>query len=101
MPEFTCLVLRVCACSLQFLKEKEKQRLEFELGEKVQNLTERYHRVAQQLSRSIPPGKGGLMQIQQLFLTGFWFKNNAMFIESWHTLAAAIHEAQELGTFMT
>lgn len=96
-PEFTCLILRVCACSLQFVKAKERERLELELGEKVQNLSERYHRVARQLSHSIPIGKGGLTQVQQLFLTAFWFKNDAKFIDSWHVLAAAIHEAQELG----
>lgn len=96
-PEFTCLVLRVCACSLQFLKTEERKRLELELGERVQTISERYHRVARQLSHSIPTGKGGLTQVQQLFLTAFWYKNDAMFIESWHTLAAAIHEAQEIG----
>ncbi|GAD94787.1 hypothetical protein AOR_1_408074 [Paecilomyces variotii No. 5] len=96
-PEFTCLMLRVCACSLQFVKTKDRERLELELGEKIQSLSERYHRVARQLSHSIPIGKGGLTQVQQLFLTAFWFKNDAKFIESWHVLAAAIHEAQELG----
>ncbi|KAJ9243303.1 transcriptional regulator family: Fungal Specific TF [Paecilomyces variotii] len=96
-PEFTCLVLRVCACSLQFLKTEERKRLELELGERVQTISERYHRVARRLSNSIPIGKGGLTQVQQLFLTAFWHKNDAMFIESWHTLAAAIHEAQEIG----
>ncbi|KAL2009929.1 hypothetical protein VTN00DRAFT_5736 [Thermoascus crustaceus] len=51
--------------------------------------------------RTLPPkpytGKGSLTQVQQLFLTTYWFKTESLFIDSWHTLAAAIHEAQELG----
>jgi hypothetical protein len=75
-----------------------RQKLESELGEKIQRLSERYHRAALRLSNRISPGKGGLTQIQRLFLMAFWFKTEALFTESWHTLAAAIHEAQELGT---
>ncbi|KAH8594863.1 hypothetical protein B0O99DRAFT_623802 [Bisporella sp. PMI_857] len=97
--EFTCLLLRVCTCSLQFLGTKLRQKLELELGETTQCLTERSHRAARLLSNTISPGKGGLTQIQQLFLTSFWFKTEARFIESWHILAAAIHEAQELGMY--
>jgi hypothetical protein len=75
-----------------------RQKLDLELGETTQNLTERCHLAARRLSNTCSPGKGGLTQIQQLFLTALWFKSEALFIESWHTLAAAIHEAQELGT---
>lgn len=39
------------------------------------------------------------MQVQQLFLTAQWFKTEAFFVESWHALGAAIHEAQELGIY--
>jgi hypothetical protein len=68
-----------------------------ELGVTTQSLTERWHRAARLLSNTISPGRGGLTQIQQLFLTALWFKTEALFIESWHILGAAIHEAQELG----
>jgi hypothetical protein len=87
----------VCACSLQFLGPNLRQKLDRELGETTQSLTERCHHAARRLSNTISPGKGGLTQIQQLFLTALWFKTEALFIESWHELAAAIHEAQELG----
>ncbi|KKA19284.1 hypothetical protein T310_6741 [Rasamsonia emersonii CBS 393.64] len=96
-PEFTCLLLRVCACSTQYLGAETRQKLELQLGESIQTLTERYHHAAQQLSNNIRPGKGGLTQVQQLLLAASWLKSEAMFTESWHTLCSAIHEAQELG----
>ncbi|KAE8375227.1 hypothetical protein BDV26DRAFT_268310 [Aspergillus bertholletiae] len=95
--EFTCLLLRVCACSTLVLFPEERQKLESELGENIQTLSERYHHAARRLSSTIAPGKGGLAQVQQLFLTASWFKTEALFVESWHALSSAIHEAQELG----
>jgi len=38
-----------------------------------------------------------MTQIQQLFLTAQWYKTEALFVESWHALSVAIHEAQEQG----
>lgn len=96
-PEFTCLLLRVCACSTQCLSPMVQRKLEFELAESSQSLTERYHRAAQKLSGSFAPGKGGLMQVQQLFLLASWLKSEILFVESWHALGMAIREAQELG----
>ncbi|KAF4216513.1 hypothetical protein CNMCM8980_005873 [Aspergillus fumigatiaffinis] len=95
--EFTCLLIRTCACATLFLDPGVKQKLEMELGESVESLSERYHHAAKQLSSTIPPGKGGLTQVQQLFLTASWYKAEALFVESWHALSSAIHEAQELG----
>ncbi|KAF7184694.1 hypothetical protein CNMCM7691_006056 [Aspergillus felis] len=95
--EFTCLLIRTCACAALFLDPGLKQKLEMELGESVESLSERYHHAAKQLSSTIPPGKGGLTQVQQLFLTAAWYKAEGMFVESWHVLSSAIHEAQELG----
>ncbi|RHZ43209.1 uncharacterized protein CDV56_100492 [Aspergillus thermomutatus] len=95
--EFTCLLLRTCACSALFLDAGLRQKLEMELGESVESLSERYHHAAKQLSSTIAPGKGRLTQVQQLFLTASWYKAEAMFVESWHALSSAIHEAQELG----
>ncbi|KAL4989284.1 fungal-specific transcription factor domain-containing protein [Aspergillus falconensis] len=96
-PIFTCLVLRVCACAVPYLNDSLRQRLESELGTSVERLSSHYHNAARQLSNTIGPGKGGLKQVQQLFLTAQWFKTEAMFVESWHALGTAIHEAQELG----
>ncbi|KAL4917592.1 fungal-specific transcription factor domain-containing protein [Aspergillus aurantiobrunneus] len=95
--EFTCLLLRACACAVPHLEEDIRQKLESELGESIDHLSMLYHNTAKQLSSTIGPGKGGLMQVQQLFLTAQWFKTEALFVESWHALGAAIHEAQELG----
>lgn len=89
--------MRVCALSALYLDTRLQQKLESELGESVQTLSERYHHAAQRLSGPIPPGKGGLTQVQQLILTAFWYKTEGLFIESWHSLSSAIHEAQELG----
>ncbi|KAL6231406.1 hypothetical protein BDW75DRAFT_220307 [Aspergillus navahoensis] len=96
-PVFTCLVLRVCACAVPYLDDSLRQRLESELGTSVEHLSMHYHNAARQLSNTIGPGRGGLTQVQQLFLTAQWFKTEAMFVESWHALGTAIHEAQELG----
>ncbi|ETN36939.1 uncharacterized protein HMPREF1541_07926 [Cyphellophora europaea CBS 101466] len=68
------------------------------LGENALSLGQRYHHAAAQLSRSFKPGSAGLEQVQQLFLAAYWFKSEAMFAEAWHSLGAAIHEAQELGS---
>lgn len=96
-PEFTGLLLQVCACATLYLDAEGKQRLESELGGNSQTLAEQYHRTATQLSHTIGPGKGGLTQVQQLFINAVWYKTEALFVESWHALGAAIHEAQELG----
>ncbi|KAL4894090.1 fungal-specific transcription factor domain-containing protein [Aspergillus ambiguus] len=96
-PEFTCLLLHVCACAVSFLDTNTQHKIESELGESVQTLSQQCHHVAKQLSNTIPPGKGGLTQVQQLFLNALWFKVEASFVEAWHALSTAIHEAQELG----
>ncbi|KAJ5166940.1 uncharacterized protein N7482_005721 [Penicillium canariense] len=96
-PEFTCLLIRICACAAQYLDPEVQQKLESELGESAQSLSESYHHAAERLSNTIPPGKGGLAQIQQLFLTSAWFKSESLFVESRHALGSSIHEAQELG----
>ncbi|RAK97109.1 uncharacterized protein BO80DRAFT_428451 [Aspergillus ibericus CBS 121593] len=96
-PEFTALLLQVCACATLYLDVEAMQRLESELGENSHDLAEQYHRTANQLSSTMSPGKGGLTQVQQLFINAVWYKTEALFIESWHALSAAIHEAQELG----
>lgn len=95
--QFTCLLLRVCACSAQFLQPDTQQRLEVEMGEDMQTLTERYHHAAQELSNTLGPGQGGPLQVAQLFLTASWYKAEAQYIQAWHALGSAIREAQELG----
>lgn len=96
-PELTCLLIRVCAVSAQYLEQSLRQRLELELGEKAQSMTERFHVTAQKLSASIPRGSGGVIQVQQLFLEASWWKSEANTVEAWHSLSSAIREAQEIG----
>ncbi|KAL4875853.1 fungal-specific transcription factor domain-containing protein [Aspergillus karnatakaensis] len=93
----TCLLLRICACATLAATDTLRNMLETELGENIAQLSKRYHIAARTLSSSIGAGKGGLLQVQQLFLTSWWLKGDGQFIDSWHSLAASIHEAQELG----
>jgi hypothetical protein len=96
-PEFTCLLLRVCAYSSQYLPDSLREQLQFELGANVQILTERFNRSADQLSQTFHPEKPSLTKVQQLFLRGAWLKSESMLVQSWHTLGTAVREAQELG----
>ncbi|RYP07683.1 hypothetical protein DL765_009048 [Monosporascus sp. GIB2] len=94
---FTILVLRICANASQFVPGQLRTTLEAELGDSVESLSSRYQSSANILSSCNTPGEGGLMQVQQLFLGATWQKAEANFIESWHALAAAAREAQEIG----
>lgn len=95
-PGFTSLLLRALACSLQFLGESVRPRIERNFGD-PQTLTERFHLAAKHVNDTMPPGHGGLFQVQQLLMTSWWFKSETRFVESWHALASAILAAQELG----
>ena len=94
---FNGLVLRMCASSAQFLPPPLRAKLESELGESAESFGTRYQTAAQTLSNFVPPGEGGLVQVQQLFLGATWLKAEAEFIKSWHALAATAREAQEIG----
>lgn len=97
-PELTSLILRVCACSLHFiLDDSVRLRLESELETDVITLANRMHAAAEKLGASIPPGKGGLTHVQQLFLTAFWFKSAEKWTEAWHALSKAVRAANEIG----
>jgi len=96
-PELTCLILRICACAAQYLPPDLRAVIEAEFCLKAQALSHRFHAAAQRLGSTVVPGRGGLTQIQQIFLSAFWFKSESRWIESWHALGAAIHEAQEIG----
>ena len=100
-PELTCLLLRVCAVSTQYLEASLLQRLEAELGEKAQAMTDRFHKAAQRLSASIARGKGGIVHVQQLFLEAQWYKGEACMVESWHALSVAVREAQEISMLIS
>ncbi|KAK0632174.1 fungal-specific transcription factor domain-containing protein, partial [Immersiella caudata] len=97
-PELTSLILRVCACSLLFIIDGSvKERLESELRADSLTLATRLHEAAEALGASIPHGKGGLVHVQQLFLTAFWYKSAEKWTEAWHALSSAIGAAYEIG----
>lgn len=97
-PELTSLVLRVCACSaLYIIDDGVRRRLESELKADSTTFAIRMHEAAEKLSASIPHGKGGLIHVQQLFLTAFWYKSAEKWTQAWHALSAAIRAAYEIG----
>ncbi|KAL2130429.1 hypothetical protein VTI74DRAFT_6401 [Chaetomium olivicolor] len=97
-PELTSLIFRVCACSLHFIiDDSVRARLETELHTDVLTFANRMHAAAEKLSATIPPGKGGLIHVQQLFLTAFWLKSAEKWTEAWHALSRAIRAANEIG----
>ncbi len=94
------MILRVLACSLHFIIEDNvKVRLEKKLNTDVLTLADRLHAAAEKISTTIPPGKGGLVHVQQLFLTAYWFKSAEKWTQAWHALSKAIRAANEIGTF--
>ena len=98
-PELTSLILRVLACSLHFIIEDNvKVRLEKKLDTDVLTLADRLHAAAERISTTILPGKGGLVHVQQLFLTAYWFKSAEKWTQAWHALSKAIRAANEIGT---
>ncbi|KAK3337246.1 hypothetical protein B0T19DRAFT_447867 [Cercophora scortea] len=97
-PELTSLILRVCACSALYLVDGSvKERLESELRADTWKLANRMHDAAEKLNASIKPGKGGLIQVQQLFLTAVWYKSAEKFTDAWHALSGAIRAGNEIG----
>ena len=68
---FTSLVLQMCANAAQFLEPTAAEKLGSEIGEDVESLGVRLHEAALRLSTFMPPGEGGLVLVQSLFL-GKW-----------------------------
>ncbi|KAH6639385.1 hypothetical protein C7974DRAFT_130367 [Boeremia exigua] len=96
-PEFTCLLLRVCAYSVQYLTPSLRKMIEFELACNLQQLTERFSNAAEQLSQSFTASSTCIERVQEQFLKGAWLKSESKIVESWHALGCTIREAQELG----
>lgn len=96
-PEFTCLLLRVCAHSGQYLPPVLQKMVEFELACTPQALTDRFAEAADQLSTSFASSDLCLERVQEQFLKGAWLKSESRMVETWHVLGRAVREAQELG----
>ncbi|KAK0384409.1 hypothetical protein NLU13_8496 [Sarocladium strictum] len=95
--QWTCLLLMICACSCQYTDAELQKRLEEDLSESVQTLTDRYHNAGRELYTVISVGHSHLLNVQALLHSCYWYKGEVRFIECWHVLASAIREAQELG----
>ncbi|PHH83857.1 hypothetical protein CDD83_2909 [Cordyceps sp. RAO-2017] len=95
--QWTCLLLMVCACSAQYTDIELQRKLEQDLGETTQKLTEHYHNAARELHSVIPVGNNHLLNVQTLLHSCYWYKSEARFVECWHVLSSAIREAQEMG----
>ncbi|CBX92036.1 hypothetical protein LEMA_P047420.1 [Plenodomus lingam JN3] len=96
-PEFTCLLLRICAYTVQYLTPSMREMIEFELACSSQALTERLANAAEQISRDFLASNTSIERIQEGFLKSAWLKAESKIVESWHTLGSTIREAQELG----
>lgn len=96
-PEFTCLLLRVLAYTVQYLTAKMRKMIEFELACDSQRLCERFANSAEQLSLTFSKANSCLERVQEQFLKGAWLKSESQIVESWHALGSTIREAQELG----
>ena len=96
-PEFTCLLLRICAYSGQYLPPELQIMVQFELACTPQSLTDRLAEAADQLSASFAPSHPCLERVQEQFLKCAWLKSESRMVETWHVLGRAIREAQELG----
>ncbi|KAF4996645.1 hypothetical protein FGRMN_4391 [Fusarium graminum] len=92
--QWTCLLLMVCACSVQHVDSQLGARVESEVGASVKDLTQRYHDAARELHSVIPVGYGHIYTVQYLLHSCYWFKAEARFAECWQVLGAVVREAQ-------
>lgn len=96
-PEFTCLLFRICAYTVQNMSPPMRKMVEFELACRSQILTERLADAAEEISRDFVASNTSIERVQEQFLKCAWLKAESRIVESWHTLGSAIREAQELG----
>ncbi|KAF2872342.1 hypothetical protein BDV95DRAFT_491779 [Massariosphaeria phaeospora] len=96
-PEFTCLLLRICAYCVQFLTIPLRKMVEFEMACSLQVLAERFYTAAEQLTVSFTAAKTCIERVQEQFLKCAYLKGESKMVESWHALGCTVREAQELG----
>jgi hypothetical protein len=98
--QWTSLLLMICACATQYTDLDLQRKLELDLGQSIQKLSEMYHDASRELHAAVPVGHHHILSVQQLLHSCYWFKSEARFVECWHALNAAIREAQELGQYL-
>jgi hypothetical protein len=96
-PEFTCLLLRILAYTVQYLSPELRKMVEFELACNSQTLTQRFGKAAEQLSATFTASETNIERVQEQFLKAAWLKSESKMVEAWHALSSTIREAQELG----
>lgn len=94
-PAFVCLLLQICANSLQEVRGQLQEKVEYEIGEESYDVSIRIFRSADALSRTISPGFGGIYQCLQLLEAATWMKGDGKIVEAWHYLSRAVREEQE------
>jgi hypothetical protein len=94
--EWTSVLLMICACSTLFPSAKFQKRLERNLGDSCETLSERFHTTGRALHSAVPINHNHIFKVLKLVHSCYWFKSKARFGEAWHVLDAAIREAQEL-----
>jgi hypothetical protein len=97
--QWTCLLLMTCACAAQYTDQELQRKLEADLCESTQVLSERFYNAARELYSILPMGSKHILNVQQLIHQCYWLKSEARWTDCWHVLMAAILEAQELGEF--
>ncbi|KAF7554797.1 hypothetical protein G7Z17_g2672 [Cylindrodendrum hubeiense] len=95
--QWTCLIIMICACSVQHTDAKLTQTIETNLHASVKELTEQFHDAARELHSAIPVGHNHIYSVQYLLHSCYWFKAEARFVECWQVLGATVREAQALG----
>ncbi|QYT01954.1 Zn(2)-C6 fungal-type domain-containing protein [Trichoderma simmonsii] len=94
---WTCLLLMMCACACQHLPVDIQKKLAKMLGPSCQECTESFHYTARYLYSAIPPGHYHKNNVLWLLHSTYWYKAEAMFVETCHVFYTAVREAQELG----
>lgn len=95
--QWTALLASICACATQHLDLDVKPRIEAEMGEVAEKLTEKYNDLSRDLAGMIPNGRYHLLSVQRMLHIIYWYKSEARFVEAWHLIGAAVRESQELG----
>jgi hypothetical protein len=96
-PDFTCLLLRLCAVSTQHLSDKLRKHIEYELAEDYEKIGRRYFEAADKLNATLTPATGTIARAQQLMLKASWYKAEGQPLETWHAVGEGVRAAQELG----
>ncbi|KAL5114285.1 hypothetical protein ACEQ8H_007805 [Pleosporales sp. CAS-2024a] len=96
-PDFTCLLLRICAYSVQFLTPSLRKTIEFELACNSQALTDKFAKAADNLAASFETSNITIERVQEQFLKEVRLKSKSRIVDAWHSLGCTIRAAQELG----